>query len=137
MAKVKKMALGGISSIGDMIKDASQTINNMKNSGGISGGIGGGSASDGLNQINAGASTVGNAIGNAQGALGGGGSGGGMPSSMPGGGSGSPPGDELPVPKFTGWMGPLPNNKKGGSVKKRVFHNKVSTSAKNKKHPNW
>jgi hypothetical protein len=83
MAKVKKFATGGISSLGSMIptgiSDGSnmprQSINDgfATGQGGTQSSGGGGSAQDGLSQIDSGAGTVRGAINAAQSALGGGG----------------------------------------------------------------
>lgn len=90
MAKVKKFADGGISTLTGMLKGMGSTGSSGTP---LDSGIGnrslsvatlptqgsGGSAQDGLGQIDAGAGTVRSAINAAQGALGGGGGGGGLP----------------------------------------------------------
>ena len=96
MAKVKKMAIGGLSDLGNLFGGSAATrTSNPVDSGtggdmpagmtpnyfnsGLTGPLGsvaksgGGSAQDGLGQVSSGASTIANAIGQAQGALGGGG----------------------------------------------------------------
>jgi hypothetical protein len=133
MAKIKKMADGGIAGLGSLLAGVNGNIPAYKDlpnkpsnpfSGSIGGVGSGGSASDGLGQINQGAGTVAGAISRASDALGGGGGG------------------------LNGAIGPSPNNdsttyKKGGSAKKNSSGNsiiskisKVSTHEKNPKHKN-
>jgi hypothetical protein len=130
MAKIKKMADGGMTSLGSLAAGAMPEYKDLPNrprnpfSGSLGGGGGGGSASDGLGQINQGAGTVAGAISRASDALGGGGGG------------------------LNGAIGTSPNNdsttyKKGGSAKKNSSSNsasskisKVSTHEKNPKHKN-
>ena len=129
MAKIKKMADGGMTSLGSLAAGAMPAYKDLPGqptavpSGG---GGGGGSASDGLGQINQGAGTVATAISRASDALGGGGGGG-----------------------LNGAIGPSPNNdqttyKKGGSAKKHSSGGKinlkdcsVSTTPKGKTNSNW
>jgi len=96
MAKVKKMAIGGLSDLGKLFGGSAPTQTAMPLDSGTGGDMpagmttnyfgsgltgplgsvaksGGGSAQDGLGQVSNGASTIANAIGQAQGALGGGG----------------------------------------------------------------
>jgi hypothetical protein len=117
MAKVKKMADGGMTGLGQLLGGGKQQTTRMPSeffgmpgrpAPPIGGGGGGGSAQDGINQINSGAQTVSGAIGSAQNALGGG-------------------GGAIPEPQST--------FKKGGSVGKTAT--KVTTASKNKTTPNW
>jgi hypothetical protein len=87
MSKVKKMADGGIAGLGSLMSSPGGSTPQTLGSAGINGvpgtsmtgpqfgrgGGGGGSASDGLGQINQGASTVSGAIARASGELGSGG----------------------------------------------------------------
>ena len=128
MAKVKKMADGGITGLGSLLAGAIDP-----GSGGGAGVGGGGTAQDGLGEINAGTATVGKAIGTAQSALGGGGGGGGCGAGVSGGG-----GNSILGAAGNGLiMTPL---KKGGAVKKHLRVNqdnsKISTHKKNPKHKN-
>jgi hypothetical protein len=107
MPKVKRMASGGITSIGGLIYDG--------NNGG-----GGNDATSGLRQVNSGADTIGSALKTAASAIGGGDTGG----NFPGG------------PVIETLNNPLLSKKKGGSVK-HAHASKISTAQKNNKHPNW
>jgi hypothetical protein len=136
MAKVKKMADGGMTSLGALAAGAmppaykSRPTDATAVPGG--GGGGGGSASDGLGQINQGAGTVATAISRASDALGGGGGG-----LMGGGGKGGL-GPDVPDFAMTTYA------KKGGSIKKHSSGGKinlnecrVSTTPKGKTNSNW
>lgn len=123
MAKVKKMADGGITGLGQMMAGAVDPGYGFNPT---SGG-GGGTAQDGLNQINDGTKTVGSAVSTAQSALGGGGNSGGGASNY-------------------GFTEPTQIEKKrGGSIKKHASGGKinlkdckVSTHEKNSKNKhNW
>jgi len=87
MPKVKRMASGGITSIGGLIYDGT-------------GDGGGNDATSGLKQVNSGANTIGSALKMAASAIGGGDTG----NSIPG----------TPIPETSN---PLLSKKKGGSVK--------------------
>ena len=112
MARIKKMADGGITSLGTLAASAappssgnfsaSSTGGDFGLTGGGSGAMSGGTASDGLGQINQGAGTVANAISQANSAL--------------GSSQGTP-------------------YKKGGKVS--LSDCKVTTHHKNKSSPNW
>jgi len=135
MAKIKKMADGGMTSLGSLAAGLTPAYKDLPGQptavpGG--GGGGGGSASDGLGQINQGAGTVAGAISRASDALVGGGGGG----LMGGGGKGGLGPDD--VPNFA-----MTTYKKGGTAKKNSSSNsasskisKVSTHEKNPKHKN-
>jgi hypothetical protein len=111
MAKVKRMADGGISSLGQMMPKSS---------------VGGGdTATSGLDQISQGKQTLDSAISTAQNALGGGSSSGG--SVMDNSNSSSPVDSN---------GNQTTQYKMGGSVKKSSL-NKVRTASKNVKNPNW
>jgi len=125
MAKVKKFATGGISSLGSMLP--SIISNSLPSTGGstnsltglspVNSGGGGGSAQDGLSQIDSGAGTVRGAINVASQALGG------------SGGNVNPPAGTLEF-------------KKGGSVdhehiKKHKEGGYIKSVSKNKKSPSW
>lgn len=72
--KVKKMADGGLSSLGNMLPPSPPNTPTTAISGvGNSGGGNGGSATDGLGIVNQGAQSIGNALGRASAAIGGGG----------------------------------------------------------------
>ena len=133
MAKVKKMAEGGMTSLGSLaagaMTPAYKDLPGQPTGGGlggiVGGGVAGGSASDVLGQINQGAGTVATAISRASDALGSGGGG------LMGGG-GTPPNNDMTT------------YKKGGSAKKYSSGGKinlkdcgVSTASKGKKNPNW
>lgn len=123
MAKVKKMADGGITGLGSLVAGAIDPGYGFNPTLGGGGGTAqDGTAQDGLGQINAGSATVGRAIGTAQSALGGGGGNG-----LIGGGGTSPNND-------------MTTQKKGGAVKKHLRVNqdnsKISTHKKNPKHKN-
>jgi hypothetical protein len=134
MAKIQKLADGGIAGLGSLLAGVNGNTPAYKDLpgqpspglGGPLGGIGGGgSASDGLGQINQGAGTVASAISRASDALGVGGGGG-----LIGGGA-------SPNPDMTTY-------KKGGSVKKHSSDGKinlkdcrVSTASKGKKNSGW
>ena len=117
MAKVKKMADGGLIGLGQLLGGGTQQTTRMPSeffgmpgrSAPQIGGGGGGSAEDGIGQINSGASTVSSALNSAKNALGG------------GGGGAEPQGG------YT--------FKKGGSIKKTST--KVTTASKNKSNSNW
>lgn len=138
MAKIKKMADGGITGLGALLAGA-MTPSTPKTAsppeglfGGFLGGIGGGgseggSASEGVDEIRNGAGMVSSAISRASNALGGGGNG-------LGGGS-QPTGGGIDLTAAT--------YKKGGSVKKHsaggkinLKDSRVSTHQKNPKHKN-
>jgi len=138
MAKIKKMADGGIAGLGSLLAGVNGNIPAYKDLpsqpsprlGGLLGGGGtgggGGSAQDGLGQINQGAGTVASAISRASDALGGGGGVGGV----------QPQGEKIDMTGVT--------YKKGGSVKKYSSGGKinlkdcsVSTAPKGKKNSNW
>ena len=124
MAKVKKFAVGGVSSLGGMLAPSGMspppslppppTMGSGTGTPVSSAGTSGGSAQDGLSQIDSGSGTVRNAINSVKSALGGGTEGG---------------------LEF----------KKGGSVKKYTEHggrlnlksSGVSTATKNKTKSNW
>lgn len=121
MAKVKKMADGGMAGLGQLLGGGAQQTTQMPSQffgmpgrsappmAGIGGGGGGGgSAQDGLQQIGSGSQTVASALSNAQNALGGGGGG-------------------IAQPQAT--------FKKGGAIKKQTT--KMSTASKNKSNSNW
>jgi len=116
MKKVKKMADGGMSGLGEMLEKIGgggpTTPYMPMPGGGIAGGGGGGggSAMDGLGTVNSGASAIGSALGRASEAIGGGGGG--------GGGGGDNPGFAY---------------KKGG----KVTTTRMSTASRSKKSPNW
>ncbi len=82
MKKVKKMADGGMSGLGEILGKAGIKIGSPQMppsmpSPGIGGGGGGGSATEGLGTVNQGAQAIGSALGRASEAIGGGGGGGG------------------------------------------------------------
>ena len=143
MAKVKKMADGGITGLGSLLAGAIDP-----GSGGGAGVGGGGTAQDGLGEINAGTATVGKAIGTAQSALGGGGGGGAGVSGSGGAGVSGGGGGGAGVSGGCGnsILGAVGNGmvgipqKKGGAVKKHLRVNqdnsKISTHKKNPKHKN-
>ena len=113
MKKVKKMADGGISGLGQML--GMPDLGKAPSSGGggpIGGGGGGGSAMDGLGTVNQGAASIGSALGRASEAIGGGG----------------------------GFNDVVPNSsinstayKKGG----KVTTTRMSTAKRSTKSPNW
>lgn len=108
-AAPKKMAEGGLSSLGGMLSSAMSLAPSADIRSGIgstSGGGGGGSATDGLNAVNQGAQSIGSALSRASEAIGGGGGGG---------------------PSVT------QTYKKGGQVTTR----RVSTGSTSKKSSNW
>jgi len=111
MKKVKKMADGGISGLGELLGKAGigigspQTPPYMPGGGG---GGGGGSAMDGLGTVNQGASAIGSALGRASEAIGGGGG-----------------GSIVDKPNYM--------YKKGG----KVTTTRMSTASRSKKSPNW
>lgn len=72
---MKKMAVGGISGLGNMLTPEKPSLSG--------GGGGGGSAMEGLGTVNQGANAIGNALGRASAAIGGGGSGGTSPGNRP------------------------------------------------------
>jgi hypothetical protein len=130
MSKVKKLAEGGISSLGSILNvgisdgpympgSPLNPLNAPSFGGSIGGGgEGGGGAEAGLSQIDAGANTVRSAISSAQSALGGGG------------------GNSYPSYIY----------KNGGSVKNsyttkdgklNLGSGRISTASKNKSTPNW
>lgn len=109
MKKVKKMADGGISGLGDMLGKPGGGDNPA--SAIPSGGGGGGSAMDGLGAVNQGASAIGSALGRASEAIGGGGGGGGM----------TPGYEAKPY-------------KRGGKV---TTTRRISTGQQSKKSSNW
>ena len=116
MKKVKKMADGGISGLGELLGKiggtSPQTPPYMPGGGGGigGGGGGGGSATEGLGTVNQGAQAIGSALGRASEAIGGGDGGGG------------------PTRPFNpGYM------KKGG----KVTTTRMSTATRSKKSPNW
>jgi hypothetical protein len=130
MAKVKKMADGGMTSLGALAASAMtpayKDLPGQPTGGGFGGivGGGGGSASDGLGQINQGAGTVATAISRASDALGSGGGG------LMGGGSS--PNNDMTI------------YAKGGSIKKHSNGGKinlkdcrVSTASKGKNNSCW
>ena len=135
MAKIQKMADGGIAGLGSLLAGvnantpAYKDLPGQPTGGGfggiVGGGGGGGSASDGLGQINQGAGTVATAISRASDALGSGGGG------LMGGGGTSPNND-------------MTTYKKGGPVKKYSSGGKinlkdcgVTTASKGKKNSSW
>ena len=115
--KVKKMADGGLSSLGSMIPGTSTAAGAIGKvfGGGSNDGGGGGSATDGLSTVNQGAQSIGSALSRASAAIGGGG----------GGGGGGSTDDVFPSGPYT--------YKKGGHVTTR----RVSTGSTSKKSPNW
>jgi hypothetical protein len=128
MAKVKKMADGGMTSLGSLAagamtpayKDLPGQPNIVPSVGG-----GGGSASDGLGQINQGAGTVAGAISRASDALGSGGGG------LMGGG-GTPPNNDMTTYKKGG---PVKKYSSGGKINLKDCS--VSTASKGKNNSSW
>jgi hypothetical protein len=116
MKKVKKMADGGMSGLGDMVGRAIADYSGDSKMPpymprpGIGGGGGGGSATEGLGTVNQGAQAIGSALGRASEAIGGG-DGGGGPSR----------------PLNPAYM------KKGG----KVTTTRMSTATRSKKCSNW
>ena len=145
MAKVKRMADGGVSSLGDMTK-SSTSLNTLPSNGA------GSDAGAGLDQIRQGTDTTSNAIGQAQNSISGasqslGGGGSNLQTGKSGGGGGSVLGggggaDDIGMVNTVGnGSSSVDSNtalKRGGSVKKyNSSLNKVRTSSKNSKNPNW
>jgi hypothetical protein len=111
--KVKKMADGGISGLGDMVGNRPPDTPTFGDGGkDYGGGGGGGSATDGLSTVNRGAQNIGSALSRASAAIGG------------GGGTGG--GGDITTPT-------MPLYKKGGHVTTR----RMSTCSPSKKSPNW
>jgi hypothetical protein len=109
--KVKKMADGGISGLGDMVGNRPPDTPPVGGGGSATESGGGGSATEGLSTVNQGAKNIGSALSRASAAIGGGGGTGGggdiITSTMP--------------------------YKKGGHVTTR----RMSTCSPSKKSPNW
>lgn len=108
--KVKKMADGGISGLGDMVGTSPPNTPPVGGSSATESG-GGGSATAGLSTVNQGAKNIGSALSRASAAIGG------------GGGTGG--GGDITTPTMP--------YKKGGHVTTR----RVSTCSPSKKSPNW
>ena len=111
--KVKKMADGGISGLGDMVGTSPPNTPPVGGGGSATESGGGGSATAGLSTVNQGAKNIGSALSRASAAIGGGGDGG--------------MGGIYDI--FT----PTMPYKKGGHVTTR----RMSTCSPSKKSPNW
>lgn len=112
MKKVKKMADGGISGLGDMVGISPPNTPPVGGGGSATESGRGGSATDGLSTVNQGAQNIGSALSRASAAIGG------------GGGTGG--GGDITTPT-------MPFYKKGGHVTTR----RMSTCSPSKKSPNW